>query len=878
MDNVVMENVTTIKPQGGDSTDISSQFAFVPKGLAMTKSICLSVAMSAAALCATARAEDGGVLPSEYQRVSYVEATGNQWVQTDYVPTGDAEYDFVATFNLLGTHGVFCSRSNDSTAGRAVFLCEGGLRWDYGVTDYYCADRDNSVADGTVCLVSIRKNEVYVNGVKSKISKPQPASFVKNNALVLFAMYSTDLGVKPTAVTYKGRMKLHSFTVREAGAVKLDLVPCFRKSDGCVGLYDRVSKVFLTPNGALVKGPRVDSDAGLDEAVVVVSSDCTSSDPEVKLRMMNSLRTVAPGVPVAVTADAAMDFLAGCARSPIAWTLASISAGDAPAICRNDGAHNRICSFTSQAGARYLLKWHYVTTTMAPSTYWLASGYERLKSVTTDGSQHLVTDYTPKGNTSIEVKMSRTSANATQAIYCSRGTDSTVNTFTLFLIDGGRLRWDYGATDSVDTTQTLAAPAAEKLFLFSNVRNKAYVDGAETILSKSAYSEYTAGNRLVLFASYGKPADEEPADFSNGASIRLYAFRVSEDGQPKLDLVPCRRTADGAIGLYDTVKGEFHVPAGNALQYESFGKSEVTGDILPPEYAKIGGVEATGSQYVLTDYRPNGNSCLKMKMTLKESGTQAIFCSRGSTDPLHPYSLFLYNGGLRWDYETVDITKTSRCETGKPMTITSNRHELYVDGTKSGISKSEAVDYEAGNRLVLFAVYGTDLPAAPTGFSTFAKVVLHEFEITEGGALKLRLVPCYRTSDLVVGLYDTVAKKFHEPGGGALRGVLGVSGTGLEVVGTGLGALGEPTLPYGVTEGVVAGDSFVCAAPEFVKTADGWAVCRGYLLETNDANCVWHPWKSGKETSFVYEHPAGSAVRLSWKWRKKSSGASVFIR
>ena len=843
----------------------------------MTKSLCLSAAMAAAALCARA---DGGVLPAEYQRVSYVGAAGSQWVQTDYVPTGDSEYDFVVSFDSLkGPYGVFCARSNDSTAGRALFLCESGLRWDYGVTDYYCADRDNGVAAGTACLVSIRKNDVYVNGVKSKISKSQPVSFDKNNALVLFALYQTDLGVKPKAgdITSKGCLKLFSFMVREAGVVKLDLVPCYRKSDKCVGFYDRVSEMFLTtPSGALVNGPDVGSGYGAGEAFVMVRSDYSSSDPD-KNRLSNGtgFMKAAGGTTLTLTADVWKDALAGAFRSPIGWTLVSASAGEAPTICRSDGAHNRICSFLARAGSQHLLKWHYVSTPLSPSFYRLAEGYERLKSVKTDGTQHLVTDYTPKGNTSIEVKMSRTGTNATQAVYCSRGTVGTVNTFTLFLIDGGKLRWDYGAANGVDTKQTLAAPAAGNAFLFSNDRNKAYVNGGETMLSKPAYSEYTAENRLVLFASYGKPADEEPADFSNGASIQLYAFRVSEDGQPKMDLVPCRRTADGAIGLYDTVKGEFHVPAGNALQCASFGKSEVAEIDLPPEYVRIGGVEATGSQYVLTDYRPNGNSCLKMEMTLTDKGTQALFCSRGATAPQNPYSLFLYYGSLRWDYEEVDTTKGAACETGKPMTVTSNRHLLYVDGTQSGISKSEAADYEAGNLLVLFAAYNADWPSKPTGFSTFAKVVLHEFEIAEGGELKLRLVPCYRASDLVVGLYDTVAKKFHEPGGGALRGV---SGTGLEVVGTGLGALGEPTLPYGVTEGVVAGDSFVCAVPDRVKTADGWAVCRGYLLETNDANCVWHPWKSGKETSFVYEHPAGAAARLFWKWCKKPSGMRLLVR
>ena len=40
--------------------------------------------------------------------------------------------------------------------------------------------------------------------------------------------------------------------------------------------------------------------------------------------------------------------------------------------------------------------------------------------------------------------------------------------------------------------------------------------------------------------------------------MRLYAFRIEEGAALKRDFVPCRRTADGAVGLFDRVGGKFH--------------------------------------------------------------------------------------------------------------------------------------------------------------------------------------------------------------------------------------------------------------------------------------------------------------------------------
>ncbi len=97
----------------------------------------------------------------------------------------------------------------------------------------------------------------------------------------------------------------------------------------------------------------------------------------------------------------------------------------------------------------------------------------------------------------------------------------------------------------------------------------------------------------------------------------------------------------------------------------------------------------------------------------------------------------------------------------------------------------------------------------------------------------------------------------------------------MTVVGKG-GELGNPTLPYGVSAGLKAGDSFVCDVQRKATSANGTLSCLGYQLETNDLNGAWVPWKSGAANSFVYEHPENTNARLTWKWGKR--GLVVFFQ
>ena len=84
-------------------------------------------------------------------------------------------------------------------------------------------------------------------------------------------------------------------------------------------------------------------------------------------------------------------------------------------------------------------------------------------------------------------------------------------------------------------------------------------------------------------------------------------------------------------------------------------------------------------------------------------------------------------------------------------------------------------------------------------------------------------------------------------------------------------AYGEVSPVYGITNGLAAGDGFVCSAPSEVLAPGGAceAICTGYVLYTR-GTAVGDDWaEAGHDsvTSFTYVHPEGVESKLVWKWK-----------
>ncbi len=206
------------------------------------------------------------ILPAEYQRVEYAEATQNTTVWINGLKlNGDSVVE--ADCNLSTTapgdwSGVWACRGTNNSNTNTLILNKNqtGLRTDY----YVNRDVSYSGAMNARHIFKADKADFYVDGVK--ILTGTYRQFQSTTKTSIFATNVNESGLGNYA-----RGKFYSFKVTEAGALKCSLVPCIRKSDSVVGFYDLATATFIAPtSGTLTAGTAVHS---LPNADVEINED-----------------------------------------------------------------------------------------------------------------------------------------------------------------------------------------------------------------------------------------------------------------------------------------------------------------------------------------------------------------------------------------------------------------------------------------------------------------------------------------------------------------------------------------------------------------------------------------------------------------------------
>ena len=189
--------------------------------------------------------------------LEYIEATqtsGNQWIKTAFVPTGDScvEMDFAFSSQTppSSTFNMFCARGagNVDTFTLFWFGGESKWRWDYSTNQQKKSDVDTSLGDACHHLKVYYKGVEIDGDMRGNTTYAKSAFDSAGRPMTLFA--SNTSGDSPGNY---GSWKLYSFKAWTNGdddaTLALDLVPC-RKSDGTVCLYNRVDGEFLTNQGS----------------------------------------------------------------------------------------------------------------------------------------------------------------------------------------------------------------------------------------------------------------------------------------------------------------------------------------------------------------------------------------------------------------------------------------------------------------------------------------------------------------------------------------------------------------------------------------------------------------------------------------------------
>lgn len=193
-------------------------------------------------------------LPWEYQEVEYLRSTGTQKLNIPYrgnqnsVFTVKAKVDAGASYQtIVGnivSYTIIYGYMVIIEANRSVSF----RSYSNSITKLSSVN----ISPNIPYLYKLEKGKLTINGVEYQ-GNTDLTDTLSNTTSLLYRNYYN--------AASEGRMSgdIYSFLIEEIGNRIHELVPCYRKSNNKPGMYDLVSKAFLTNAGAgeFTVGPNV---------------------------------------------------------------------------------------------------------------------------------------------------------------------------------------------------------------------------------------------------------------------------------------------------------------------------------------------------------------------------------------------------------------------------------------------------------------------------------------------------------------------------------------------------------------------------------------------------------------------------------------------
>ena len=196
--------------------------------------------------------------PDEYQRVEYIETSGLQYINTGFNPNNNTK-----------TELVFFSDASLEGSSYDIQWFEARKSWDppyYGFVQSTAltncrfrfgtesAQNVNIPLDDTWKTITFDKNNIYING--ELIYSMTYNEFQLTVPLYLFLINNNN---SPVTTVAQNSKKVKSFKIWDNNVLVRNFIPCYRKSDNVIGMYDNVNDVFYTNqgSGAFLKGPDI---------------------------------------------------------------------------------------------------------------------------------------------------------------------------------------------------------------------------------------------------------------------------------------------------------------------------------------------------------------------------------------------------------------------------------------------------------------------------------------------------------------------------------------------------------------------------------------------------------------------------------------------
>ncbi len=216
-------------------------------------------------------------LPKDYQEVEYIESSGTQYIDTGYKPTTDnmeAEIKCklpsdTGSLSLFGANAnsypYFLTPYTNSSYGTRVFK-----HW---------IGNSGGILSITLSEISVVKYKINNGTLTCNVNGSQTSSSYSGSIQCGYNIFVFCKNNYGTPIENGYGYALYSFKLYDNNVLVRDFVPCYRKSDNVIGLFDLVQQKFYSNagSGTFLKGANVQNTTSLQLPALYKSSGIGTS-------------------------------------------------------------------------------------------------------------------------------------------------------------------------------------------------------------------------------------------------------------------------------------------------------------------------------------------------------------------------------------------------------------------------------------------------------------------------------------------------------------------------------------------------------------------------------------------------------------------------
>lgn len=178
-----------------------------------------------------------------YQEVEYIQSSGTQWIDTLHQHTANSKVELKFSYQSMSTkyNLLFWSRSRYTVNDAFSIFIENSS--SIALTIWWKVITPASTLANTIYNISFSKDYFIINWSTTTLNSSLTSYWYNDLLFNFMENWQSISWCNPISA------KVYYCRIYEWSTLVRDFVPCYRKSDSVIGMYDLVNKQFYTNVG-----------------------------------------------------------------------------------------------------------------------------------------------------------------------------------------------------------------------------------------------------------------------------------------------------------------------------------------------------------------------------------------------------------------------------------------------------------------------------------------------------------------------------------------------------------------------------------------------------------------------------------------------------